>query len=110
MVVTYHPTCKLQAYCGVLSKAGLISVTRLCYFVNDPEIVVNDHPVCVLQDYCGVLSEEAVRKNCVLVYELLDEVWFSRHYLAVVLLLNGPLLPTHQQLGCRTMPQAGCGM
>ena len=26
------------------------------------------------QDYCGVLSEEAVRKNCVLVYELLDEV------------------------------------
>ncbi len=28
----------------------------------------------VRQDYCGVLSEEAVRKNCVLVYELLDEV------------------------------------
>lgn len=28
----------------------------------------------VIKDYCGVLSEEAVRKNCVLVYELLDEV------------------------------------
>lgn len=28
----------------------------------------------VLQDYCGLLSEEAVRKNFVLVYELLDEV------------------------------------
>ena len=27
-----------------------------------------------MQDYCGVLSEEAVRKNCVLVYELLDEI------------------------------------
>lgn len=27
-----------------------------------------------MQDYCGLLSEEAVRKNCVLVYELLDEV------------------------------------
>lgn len=26
------------------------------------------------QDYCGLLSEEAVRKNFVLVYELLDEV------------------------------------
>lgn len=26
------------------------------------------------QDYCGILSEEAVRKNFVLVYELLDEV------------------------------------
>lgn len=28
----------------------------------------------IIKDYCGVLSEEAVRKNCVLVYELLDEV------------------------------------
>ena len=26
------------------------------------------------QDYCGLLSEEAVRKNFVLLYELLDEV------------------------------------
>ena len=26
------------------------------------------------QDYCGLLSEEAVRKNGVLLYELLDEV------------------------------------
>ncbi len=29
---------------------------------------------CLLQDYCGLLSEDAVRKNFVLVYELLDEV------------------------------------
>lgn len=29
---------------------------------------------CTLQDYCGILSEEAVRKNFVLLYELLDEV------------------------------------
>ena len=28
----------------------------------------------MLQDYCGLLSEDAVRKNFVLVYELLDEV------------------------------------
>ena len=27
-----------------------------------------------MQDYCGILSEEAVRKNFVLLYELLDEV------------------------------------
>ena len=27
-----------------------------------------------VQDYCGLLSEEAVRKNFVLLYELLDEV------------------------------------
>ncbi len=26
------------------------------------------------QDYCGLLSEEAVRKNGVLLYEVLDEV------------------------------------
>lgn len=30
--------------------------------------------VVLLQDYCGLLSEEAVRKNFVLLYELLDEV------------------------------------
>ncbi|CAN0088228.1 unnamed protein product, partial [Hapterophycus canaliculatus] len=27
----------------------------------------------VFKDYCGVLSEEAIRKNFILVYELLDE-------------------------------------
>lgn len=26
------------------------------------------------QDYCGVLSEDSLRKNFVLVYELLDEM------------------------------------
>lgn len=31
--------------------------------------------VCtIIKDYCGVLSEDALRKNVVLVYELLDEV------------------------------------
>jgi hypothetical protein len=31
--------------------------------------------VCLaMQDYCGLLSEEAVRKNFVLLYELLDEI------------------------------------
>mmetsp|Transcript_13003 Transcript_13003/g.17410 ORF Transcript_13003/g.17410 Transcript_13003/m.17410 type:complete len:468 (+) Transcript_13003:30-1433(+) len=28
----------------------------------------------VFKDYCGVLSEEAIRKNFILIYELLDEV------------------------------------
>ena len=28
----------------------------------------------VCKDYCGVLSEEAVRKNFILIYELLDEM------------------------------------
>eukprot|EP00201_Polytomella_parva_P010084 CAMPEP_0175072456 /NCGR_PEP_ID=MMETSP0052_2-20121109/19924_1 /TAXON_ID=51329 ORGANISM="Polytomella parva, Strain SAG 63-3" /NCGR_SAMPLE_ID=MMETSP0052_2 /ASSEMBLY_ACC=CAM_ASM_000194 /LENGTH=431 /DNA_ID=CAMNT_0016339971 /DNA_START=54 /DNA_END=1346 /DNA_ORIENTATION=+ len=28
----------------------------------------------LIKDYCGILSEEAVRKNFVLIYELLDEV------------------------------------
>lgn len=29
---------------------------------------------CLRQDYCGVLSEESIRKNFVLIYELLDEI------------------------------------
>ena len=28
----------------------------------------------ITKDYCGVLTEEAIRKNFVLIYELLDEV------------------------------------
>ena len=28
----------------------------------------------VFKDYCGVLSEESIRKNFILIYELLDEV------------------------------------
>jgi hypothetical protein len=31
-----------------------------------------------MQDYCGVLTEEAIRKNFILVYELLDEMMVSR--------------------------------
>ena len=30
--------------------------------------------VKVFKDYCGVLSEEAIRKNFILIYELLDEM------------------------------------
>ena len=28
----------------------------------------------VFRDYCGVLSEESIRKNFVLIYEIIDEV------------------------------------
>ena len=28
----------------------------------------------VVKDYCGVLTEDALRKNAILVYELLDEM------------------------------------
>lgn len=31
----------------------------------------------VFKDYCGVLSEEALRKNFILIYELLDEMLVS---------------------------------
>ena len=29
---------------------------------------------CCAQDYCGVLTEDSLRKNFILVYELLDEM------------------------------------
>lgn len=28
----------------------------------------------VFRDYCGVISEECIRKNFVLVYEIIDEI------------------------------------
>lgn len=27
----------------------------------------------IIKDFCGILSEESIRKNFVLIYELLDE-------------------------------------
>lgn len=30
--------------------------------------------VKIIKDFCGVLSEEAIRKNFVLIYEILDEI------------------------------------
>ncbi len=35
---------------------------------------LRSHSLRVAQDYCGLNSEEAIRKNFVLIYELLDEV------------------------------------
>ncbi len=32
----------------------------------------------VFKDYCGVINEEAIRKNFVLIYELLDEILVRR--------------------------------
>ena len=34
----------------------------------------------VIKDYLGVLNEDSLRKNFVLVYELLDEIIVSIHY------------------------------
>jgi len=28
----------------------------------------------VIKDYCGVVSEESIRRNFILIYELLDEI------------------------------------
>lgn len=36
------------------------------------EILERVSKVC--KDYCGVLSEESIRKNFILIYELLDEM------------------------------------
>jgi AP-4 complex subunit mu-1 len=32
----------------------------------------------IFKDYCGVLNEESLRKNFVLIYELLDEILVCR--------------------------------
>ena len=32
----------------------------------------------VFKDYCGILTEESIRKNFILVYELLDEMVLQR--------------------------------
>ena len=66
----------------------------------------------VIKDYLGVLSEDSLRKNFVLVYELLDEVIVSSFYTRFLVVysfyLKGLLLLTNSQgiiaswLSCRS--------
>lgn len=39
----------------------------------------------LFKDYCGVLNEESIRKNFVLIYELLDEVLVRPAVVCIVL-------------------------
>ncbi len=62
---------------GGIIKVLPPTVVHSCQVAALTEIVMHeklDGNVAMLQDYCGLLSEEAVRKNFVLLYELLDEV------------------------------------
>lgn len=47
----------------------------------------------ILKDYCGVLSEESIRKNFILIYEILDEVIVCSF---MSILIVGLWLPTEQ--------------
>ena len=55
------------------AKPSLVNQHIIAAIISFPEVSGMDNSLD-LQDYCGLLSEEAVRKNFVLVYELLDEV------------------------------------
>jgi len=57
-----------------LKRAGLYIVAT-SRFDNGPSLILEIlNKVCtIIKDFCGVLSEEAIRKNFILIYELLDE-------------------------------------
>lgn len=58
-----------------IRKNGLIFACTTRFNVS-PSMVIEllNRITKVFKDYCGVLSEEAIRKNFILIYELLDEV------------------------------------
>eukprot|EP00455_Lapot_gusevi_P049590 TRINITY_DN705_c0_g1_i6.p1 TRINITY_DN705_c0_g1~~TRINITY_DN705_c0_g1_i6.p1 ORF type:complete len:468 (-),score=141.13 TRINITY_DN705_c0_g1_i6:134-1474(-) len=58
-----------------IKKSGLYFVCTTKFNVS-PSFVIELMNRCskVFKDYCGVLSEESIRKNFVLIYELLDEM------------------------------------
>eukprot|EP00617_Octactis_speculum_P002916 CAMPEP_0185795098 /NCGR_PEP_ID=MMETSP1174-20130828/160368_1 /TAXON_ID=35687 /ORGANISM="Dictyocha speculum, Strain CCMP1381" /LENGTH=425 /DNA_ID=CAMNT_0028490371 /DNA_START=34 /DNA_END=1309 /DNA_ORIENTATION=- len=58
-----------------IRKNGLLIACTTRFNVS-PSIVIEllNRVTKVFKDYCGVLSEEAIRKNFILVYELLDEI------------------------------------
>eukprot|EP00163_Fabomonas_tropica_P016350 TRINITY_DN29362_c0_g1_i1.p1 TRINITY_DN29362_c0_g1~~TRINITY_DN29362_c0_g1_i1.p1 ORF type:complete len:440 (-),score=124.90 TRINITY_DN29362_c0_g1_i1:127-1446(-) len=58
-----------------LKKGGLYIVSTTKFNVS-PNFVLEllNRLTKLFKDYCGVLSEESIRKNFVLIYELLDEI------------------------------------
>ena len=48
--------------------------TKVCLIPALRAVIVAWSLLQVFRDYCGVLSEESIRKNFILVYELLDEI------------------------------------
>lgn len=58
-----------------VERNGLMFACNTRFNVSPSTIIELLHRVVkVVKDYCGVLSEEAIRKNFVLIYELLDEL------------------------------------
>lgn len=58
-----------------LKRAGLYIVAT-SRFDNGPSFILEvlNRMCTIVKDFCGVLSEEAIRKNFILIYELLDEI------------------------------------
>jgi len=58
-----------------LKKNGLYFVATTCHNVSPSAVVeLLTKMANVFKDFCGVLNEESIRKNFVLMYELLDEM------------------------------------
>lgn len=68
--------------------AGLLFVATTRVNVS-PSLVLEllQRTARVIKDYLGVLSEESLRKNFVLVYELLDEVIVSKYFSYILLFI-----------------------
>merc|ERR1712176_476436 len=59
----------------LIKKNGLYIVATTCQNVSPCAVVeLLSKMTKVFKDFCGVLNEESIRKNFVLVYELLDEM------------------------------------
>lgn len=59
------------SYFSISSKQTL---NVIMYYKNKFDIQLLSRIAKVFKDYCGTLSEEAIRKNFILLYELLDEM------------------------------------
>mmetsp|Transcript_13228 Transcript_13228/g.39394 ORF Transcript_13228/g.39394 Transcript_13228/m.39394 type:complete len:439 (+) Transcript_13228:109-1425(+) len=58
-----------------VKKGGLIFACNTRFNASASTIVeLLNRVIKVFKDYCGVLSEEGIRKNFILIYELLDEI------------------------------------
>jgi AP-4 complex subunit mu-1 len=58
-----------------IKRSGLFVVATTRFDICPSLILEVLQRVCiVIKDFCGVLSEEAIRKNFVMIYEILDEV------------------------------------
>lgn len=71
-----HPIFNLEGINYLYSKKHSIYLVATTRFNSSPSLILEtlQNLSTIIKDFCGILTEESIRKNFVLVYEIIDEI------------------------------------